>query len=453
MTGTNDKRADFQRMLKDSTNKAWDYVLVYKIDRFGRNKYEIAMNKHTLKANGIKLLSAMENIPDTPEGIILESLLEGMAEYYSAELAQKVRRGMNESRQKGQFTGGILPYGYKVEGKKIVIDNDAAEVVRFIFEQYSKDMVANEISQILMEKGITYRGKPFAKYRVYKILQNTKYSGIYHHGDEIFTNIYPAIVSKEIFEKVQIKNKNNRYGSKSEDVKYLLRKKIICGYCGSTINGISATSKSKKKKRYYCCSGRYLRKSCTKKYVRKDALENAVVQALMSAFDDTAIIDRFADKIIAVYETKQQNQAILTLLLQEQNKIIKAKNNILAAIEEGVITNTTKERLQELEAKQEELSDKIALEQSKAKTTIRKENIVAYIKQALKNKAERLLDLLVRQIVLYDDKIIIRCKYTDSGKDEPLDDVTLCSTTTEIPVINTCSPMVKTEQIKVEITA
>ena len=77
MTGTNDKRANFQRMLKDSNKKLWNYVIVYKIDRFGRNKYEIAMNKHALKVNGIKLLSAMENIPDSPEGILLESLLEG----------------------------------------------------------------------------------------------------------------------------------------------------------------------------------------------------------------------------------------------------------------------------------------------------------------------------------------------------------------------------------------
>ena len=106
MTGTNDKRTDFQKMLKDSTKKAWDYVIVYKLDRFSRNKYEMAMHKKTLKDNGIKLLSAMENIPDTPEGIILESLLEGMAEYYSAELSQKVKRGMNQTRQKGNFTGG-----------------------------------------------------------------------------------------------------------------------------------------------------------------------------------------------------------------------------------------------------------------------------------------------------------------------------------------------------------
>lgn len=102
-TGTNDNRTEFQRMLRDSNNHSWDYVLVYKLDRFSRNKYEMAMHKKTLKDNGVKLISCMENIPDTPEGIILESLLEGMAEYYSAELSQKVKRGMNESRQKGHL--------------------------------------------------------------------------------------------------------------------------------------------------------------------------------------------------------------------------------------------------------------------------------------------------------------------------------------------------------------
>ena len=127
MTGTNDNRTSFQKLIKDSSKKAWDYVLVYKLDRFSRNKYEMAMHKKTLRDNGVKLLSAMENIPDTPEGIILESLLEGMAEYYSAELSQKVKRGMRESREKGNFPGGFIMFGYsvtgyKIRGRKIVIN-------------------------------------------------------------------------------------------------------------------------------------------------------------------------------------------------------------------------------------------------------------------------------------------------------------------------------------------
>ena len=103
MTGTNDNRADFQRMIKDSARKEWNYVLVYKLDRFSRDKYATAIHKKTLKDNGVKVLSAMENIPDTPEGIILESLLEGMNQYYSAELSQKVKRGMKETRLKGLY--------------------------------------------------------------------------------------------------------------------------------------------------------------------------------------------------------------------------------------------------------------------------------------------------------------------------------------------------------------
>ena len=110
MTGTNDNRPDFQKMLKDSSRKEWNYVLVYKLDRFSRNKYETAIHKKTLRDNGVKVLSAMENIPDTPEGIILESLLEGMNQYYSAELSQKVKRGMKETRLKGFYQGGGVPY-------------------------------------------------------------------------------------------------------------------------------------------------------------------------------------------------------------------------------------------------------------------------------------------------------------------------------------------------------
>ena len=111
-------------------------VLVYKLDRFSRNKYETAIHKKTLKDNGVKVLSAMENIPDTPEGIILESLLEGMNVYYSAELSQKVKRGMRETRLKGFYQGGGLPYGYKVVDRKVVIDETKAETVRFMYDSF-----------------------------------------------------------------------------------------------------------------------------------------------------------------------------------------------------------------------------------------------------------------------------------------------------------------------------
>jgi len=135
------------------------------------------MNKHTLKLNGIRLISTMENIPETPEGIILESLLEGMAEYYSAELSQKVRRGMNETRQKGNFTGGRIPYGYKKDGKKIFIDEDKVKVVLYMYEQYAKNVYVKDIIKSLTEQGIFYNGKVFIINTVHRILNCEKYNG------------------------------------------------------------------------------------------------------------------------------------------------------------------------------------------------------------------------------------------------------------------------------------
>ena len=137
MTGTNDNRPAFQKMIADSKKKEWDFVLVYKFDRFSRNKFETLKHKTTLKENGVQLISATEYLPDTPERIIIESIFEGYAEYYSAELSQKVKRGMRETRSKGNFTGGTIIYGYKVENKKVIIDEEQAEVVRFIYNQYS----------------------------------------------------------------------------------------------------------------------------------------------------------------------------------------------------------------------------------------------------------------------------------------------------------------------------
>ena len=167
MTGTNDMRPDFQRMIKDSNKRAWDFVIVYKLDRFSRNKYETTKHKKTLKDNGVKVVSATEYIPDSPEAIILESMIEGYAEYYSAELSQKVKRGMNESRRKGNFTGGTIIYGYKVENHKVIIDEEKAEVVRFIYEQYARGVyvtwLKTTLHLCLIQQSLTNRLRPNQK--------------------------------------------------------------------------------------------------------------------------------------------------------------------------------------------------------------------------------------------------------------------------------------------------
>ncbi len=419
MTGTNDNRKDFQRMLKDSAKQAWDYVIVYKLDRFSRNKYEMAMHKKTLKDNGVKLLSAMENIPDTPEGIILESLLEGMAEYYSAELSQKVKRGMKESRLKGNFTGGFVLYGYKVVNKKLVIDEDKAAVIRRIYTEYASGVYVKDIIEGLTRDGIYNRGKPFARNTVYNTLKNEKYGGIYRHGNEVFDNIYPRIVPENIFRIVRESIEKNHYGKHDSEMSFLLKNKVICGYCGKPVASESGTAKNRSVKRYYKCSGRKGGSDCKKATIRKDILENLVVETTLKALDNPDTINTVAERILVAREQMLKDNSVMNILEQERKELTKAIDNILSAIEKGIVTNSTKQRMEELDAKLDIVKCKIAVEESKAQSLLTKQDIVKFLRKTLRKEPKQMIKLLIRKIVLYDDKVEIHYNYVDKkGPDD-----------------------------------
>ena len=407
MTGTNDNRADFQCMIKDSGKREWDHVIVYKLDRFSRDKYATAVYKKALKDNGVTLLSATECIPNTPEGIIVESLLEGMGQFYSVELSQKVRRGMNESRQKGQFTGGYLIYGYKIINKKVVIDDEKAEVVRFIYEQFAQGVFVKDIITSLTAKGILNRGKPFARNTIYNILKNEKYSGVYRYKNEIFDNIYPRIIPQELFDRVRKIVGENKYGKRSVDVVYLLRNKMKCGYCGKPISAETGTSETGKVKRYYKCFGRKNRNGCKKSVVKKDDLEQLVIDTIISELSKPKIMESIISGILAEQERQIAQNSTLKLLLREKKQVDTAVENMLGAIEQGVITNATTKRLKELEERQEELERQILIEQNRNSVRITAKDIREYYTAALELEAQALINYLVKEVVLYDDKIEI----------------------------------------------
>lgn len=400
MTGTNDNRPDFQRMLKDSSRKEWNFVLVYKLDRFSRNKYETAIHKKALRDNGVKVLSAMENIPDTP--------LEGMNQYYSAELAQKVSRGMRETRNKGYFQGGQLLYGYQLDGRKIIVNECEAEIVRYMYSEYAKGVYVKDILKDLAAKGITYKGRPFVRNSVYNILRNEKYSGVYKHGEEVIANMYPQIVPTELYEKVRAIVNKNKFGKRSVKADFLLRHKIKCGYCGQSINAESGTTKNGTRVYYYKCNGRKKRlNDCQKSMVRKEVLEELVLNTVMEELNAPETIDNIVSGLLQLQDSRIKTNPALSLLLKEQRQTETGLNNLVAAIERGILSNTTNKRLHELESRQEELERLILIEKSKTAVKVSEQDIREFYEQALREEPKMLINCLIKEIVLFDDRMEI----------------------------------------------
>lgn len=429
MTGTNDNRNDFQRMLKDAQKKAWEVVLVYKLDRFSRNKYEMAIHKKTLRDCGISLVSAKEHIPEGPEGIILESLLEGMAEYYSAELAQKVNRGLRETRIKGHYAGGGITYGYKVVNRKFQVCEEEAKIVIRIYEMYAAGVIVKNIIKTLTDEGIMYRnGRPFGKSVVYGILQNERYSGIYTHKTEgTYTNTFPRIVPQHLFENVHLMISENRYGRHPENVVYLLRNKMKCGYCGKSITSESGTSGNGSVMRYYKCSVKKKDSTkCRKAPIRKEILEQLIVDTTVKVLDNPETIDLIADRILEAHENKLRDTAVINILEAERDRIRKALDNMLHAVEEGIITSSTKQRIEELEAALEVAEGKVLVEKSKDKVQITQADIKKFIRKALEKEPRLMIRLLVKEVILYDDRVEIYYNCIDKKGPDDLEHQAFC---------------------------
>lgn len=454
-TGTNDNRESFQKMIKDSNKQAWDIVLVYKLDRFSRNKFEMATHKKTLKDNGIKLVSATENIPETPEGIILESMLEGMAEYYSAELSQKVKRGMKESRSKGNFTGGQIVFGYsvvgdRINGRKVVINPEEAEIVKYIFEEYASGNTVVNIIDNLTKNGILRFGKPFAKNTLLHLLHNEKYIGIYYPGGEKNTNTYPRIISDELFDIVRAKKESNKYGKETKIEKYLLRNKVKCGYCGKTVIGDLGTARNGSKIRYYNCNGRKIDHRCKKKLIRKEDFERIVIDTTIKVLGNKHVLSSIADMILKRHKKEQTDSSVLAILNREKEQTQTSIDNLISAIEQGIISHSTKARLDQLELKLEEIDAKIKITKNNIDKEIKKEEIISYIKKALTKEPKAMVNLLIDHIVLFDDKMEITYKYTQKSPDENQDFLFYTETAT-ILILGKIQPKKKNESFLVEL--
>ncbi len=429
LSAKTDNRPDFQKMIKDSAKKQFDCVIVWKLDRFARNRYDSAHYKAILRKNGVRVLSATEAISQGAEGIILESVLEGMAEYYSAELAEKVIRGQTENALSCRFNSGTIPIGYKInKDRKFEIDNETAPYVLSAFKMYEDGMTMQEIADELNVKGIrNTRGTKLNINTVSNLLSNRRYMGEYYYRDIVIPDGIPAIVPKDLFLRVQeriAKNKNSpaRYRA---DEQYILSTKLYCGKCMTFMVGESGTARNKNTYHYYKCLSAKRKRGCDKKAVKKDWIENLVINQIIRVIWDDNLIEDITDMVM---DLQKNENNVLPLLRKRQNEINKGISNILSAIEQGIFTPSTKERLEDLEKQKREIEIQIA-EESIARPMLDRDQIKFWFHRFRKMDASkpenrrRLVDSFVNSVILYDDRIEFYFNFKKGAKSLSLEDL------------------------------
>ena len=423
ISGTTDNRPDFLRMIDDSCKKQFQAVLVYQLDRFARNRYDSAIYKAKLKKNGVRVLSARENISDDASGILVEGLLEAIAEYYSAELSQKVKRGMDINAQKCFSNGGTIPLGFKVDkaSKRYVVDPEMAAVVKSIFEMYANGMLISDICDKLNAQGYkTSHGAAFNKNSLRLMLRNKKYIGTYTYDGKEIPDGVPRIISNELFNRVQERLKINgqysgHYKAKQE---YILTTKLFCGHCKEPMVGVSGKTTTPKPYYYYRCRG-VLHKTCNKKAIRKETIEDIVVNECRKQLSKENI-DMIARETVALFEREKDNQTLkrLNSLLSENEQKLKNLTDMLLTAPEDV-RKLLYEQVPVLEKEKANLEQQIAEEQL-THITVSGDEVRFFLTQLRDGNIndikyrKMLITVFVNAVYLYDDKLII-C-YNTGGK-------------------------------------
>ena len=423
-------RPEFQHMIKDSAKELFEIVLVWKLDRFSRDRYDSAHYKHILKKNGVKVVSAKEHISEGPEGIILEAMLEGYAEFYSAELSEKIHRGQKENALKGKNNGGGVPLGYLLDKKaqKLAIDPTTAPLVVEVFERYADGKTVRSIVEDFNARGLrTKKGQPFNINSFSSLLKNRKYIGEYRYQDVVIEGGVPAIIPEDLFNRVQERMEKNRHAPAMAKAKedYLLTTKLFCGKCERIMVGESGTSNTGAMHYYYKCGGAKRLKDCDKKAVRKDWIERVVVHLTMQRVMDEEKINRLIDAILVMQEQEDTTTPALRSQLAETESAI---SNLLKAIEQGIFTPSTKQRLDEMEARKEEILVNIqTAELQKPKLT--REQMTAWFEQfrhgdpANRDFQKRLIDTFVNAVYVFDDKLVLTYNYQHGTQTISLEEI------------------------------
>ena len=424
LTGKTDKRPSFLRMIKDSAKGEFRYVIVYTLDRFSRNKYDSAIYKQKLKENGVRVVSAMEHITDDPSGVLLESLLEGMAEYYSKELSQKIHRGLNDNAEKC-IVNGSIPLGYRrgPDGRAEIVPEEA-ETVREIFRRVLEGEQLIRIAEDLNRRGIrTKKGALWNKSSFNRILSNERYIGVYLYKEHRIEGGFPVIVDKDTFDSAQvfIKGKPKARGGtarrRCKGDTYLLTGKLYCGECDSPMSGISGKSQAAEPYYYYICTKKKYEKGCHKKNVPRDQIEDQITRQIMEILNDDEILEWMADRAMEHLES-ERNTAELEALRTQLQEAVRKRDNLRKNMETGEVMPIVMQWLHERQQEIDELTVRIKALEKMAWTDITRDMILSYLETLRDGDAEdkgfqeTLINAFLIRAYVFDDgrlKLIFNC--------------------------------------------
>lgn len=360
-----DKRPAFMRMIAAAKTKPkpFDVILVHKFDRFARSREDSVVYKSLLKKEaGIKVVSITESIEDDKFSVILEAMLEAMAEYYSLNLSEEVKKGMTEKATRGEYQSAP-PFGYNVVNKLLIVEPEEARYVKFIFEQFSGNkMGLRQLAAYLNDLGIrTKRGNPFENRTIEYILNNPLYAGKvrwtptgktrrnFHNPDSIIAQGgHEPIISNELWEAAQKalgeqKALFGKYQKPNAVLKTWLKGLVRCSSCGSVLVQSGA--------QYLQCNG-YAKGACRVSHcINMHALENAVVERLKETYPgklEISIVPKAQDK---------EKMHKYNLLLERMNKLDFREERIKNAFQDGI------DSLEEYKANKQKIeADKSALQ-------------------------------------------------------------------------------------------
>ena len=423
VSGTTDRRPNFQRMMRDAEKHRFKYVIAWKSNRMGRNMLEAMVNDARLCDLGIRSLYVEEDFDDSAAGRFALRNMMNVNQFYSENMAEDVMRGMMDNARKCMVNGPV-PFGYKRSSDgRFDIDPDAAAVVREIFERFYGGETIADIMRDLNARGIKTRaGNDWSKSSFQHLLKNERYIGVYLFDNVRIENGIPPIIRKELFFAVQekLKTKKNPQGRHRENGDYLLTGKLFCGLCGSFMVGMCGTSKTAAKHYYYICQAKRQKNSCSKKAVRRDWIERKVTEAVKENIMQDNVIQWLLDGY-EQFQVLHRKDSLLMSYMSEFEDVNKAIKNVMTAIEQGIITPTTKDRLMELEGERRRLEALIAIEKA-TQEDVPREHMEFWLDSFRdgdvddKQYQTKLINSFVKAVYLYDHELRIVCNYTGKGE-------------------------------------